>query len=825
MKTNFGRTISVMALVCSMFTPLRSNSGELKIEVTNDAVYSVSVNQIAAAFGDSTSNISSVLSKTGMVLTCKGRQLPAEYSSNGIVFVGRRYSSLFTDKNVYFLSFGKGLGITTINGYSATTTTATFVDTVSSDVNNTLLTDFRYAPDYPWINIVLFPGSFGATTNTTVLLTRFASKYSYLDVSVQIPSGTPSAAKVIVNNLVTNVFNPVSGRTNLVVDLQGLPVVGSVTVKTVAVSGQIGLDKLSLSYSRFYGVTNGLLVFDSGSNPVVTLSGLSPSPRLFDITAETACSVSGNVYQVNGDWNLSFTPSASNSKYVVCSAPIVNTNLSYVDRGWLKSPTNEADWIAVYSEGFETQANMLASYRADKSGMKTMVVSFSSIVNDFNCGVYDARAINTFLLRACSTWKTGPKYLVLIGHGSLNYKKYKNDQGCMLPTWQVVDVDGFLRTTDYNLSDIDDDGISDVGIGRIPCFTTSEFSAWFAKLTNFESNASSARTNGVAVAGTTDPAGVFSIDSDEMLKHVPYSFDRLYMISNSASYIRSNLLDRINSGVKMVSYYGQGNINQIGTSSEMFLHSTNAPSLTNSTLPSAFFLYACQTTDHGGSNFRCLGEDLLFSTGGAAIVYGSSSIIYGSQSRVWSSHFSSNMFVNSLYRFGDTIVKAAHEEEFNSPAETGIWTYNILGDPATSMGNPSEPRTAPYYVDSRSIGYTNWIKIVAPPVIYDENINLLPANDYDVDGFSNLEEQMAGTDPFDSGDFLRMTAIESTGNTVVRIKWRSANHRMYSYDVSSNLVFGSFNPVLTNIPGSAPTNTLWQDSKSATNLFFRIKVY
>jgi len=100
-----------------------------------------------------------------------------------------------------------------------------------------------------------------------------------------------------------------------------------------------------------------------------------------------------------------------------------------------------------------------------------------------------------------------------------------------------------------------------------------------------------------------------------------------------------------------------------------------------------------------------------------------------------------------------------------------------------------------------------------------------PNADSDVppDGFSNLEEFLAGTDPNDSNSIL-WVEMEPLGNGDFQITWLGAPNRFYTIERSANLLTG-YAPTATGIPTASPFNT-YVDSPDPgeANYFYRILV-
>jgi hypothetical protein len=115
-------------------------------------------------------------------------------------------------------------------------------------------------------------------------------------------------------------------------------------------------------------------------------------------------------------------------------------------------------------------------------------------------------------------------------------------------------------------------------------------------------------------------------------------------------------------------------------------------------------------------------------------------------------------------------------------------------------------------------------------VQYFGHIGVNPNADPDGDGFSNLQEFLAGTDPTNSASVFRITSIVSTGDDVL-IDWMTGIGRTNALQASAGTVDGSYNTndfadifTVTNTTGPL-TNYL--DVGAATNIpsrFYRVRL-
>ncbi len=95
-------------------------------------------------------------------------------------------------------------------------------------------------------------------------------------------------------------------------------------------------------------------------------------------------------------------------------------------------------------------------------------------------------------------------------------------------------------------------------------------------------------------------------------------------------------------------------------------------------------------------------------------------------------------------------------------------------------------------------------------------------SDTDLDGFSDLHEFLAGTNPNDPASLLILTheSTQVSGSGVV-IRWQSASNRIYDISRATNLL-STFSTIATNIPATPPQNVYTDSAPPNVQGIYRI---
>jgi hypothetical protein len=94
----------------------------------------------------------------------------------------------------------------------------------------------------------------------------------------------------------------------------------------------------------------------------------------------------------------------------------------------------------------------------------------------------------------------------------------------------------------------------------------------------------------------------------------------------------------------------------------------------------------------------------------------------------------------------------------------------------------------------------------------------------DHDGFTNVQEFEADTDPSDGTSFPKCHVDVESPSGVSHISFPTSSSRIYHVEYSSDLSAGSWQPLASNIQGTGETITVDDPTPISTARFYRVQI-
>ena len=630
----------------------------------------------------------------------------------GLFFYGEPPESLLTRENVYWLEFDHGLRMEEVDGAAPAPVGGplSFRDSLHFEENILPATFYSVDPEsdfWYWKVLVGGDAQLGSRSFTLSIPAVAASldpAALTLHLRGILSSGLPDEHHVVVTLNGVEVgeswFEGTELRSLEVPFDQSLLQEGENTVEVTALldgqapSSFLFVDSFDLEYNRHYRADGGVLRWRGDDNPVVTVTGFeSAEIAVLELSDPLRPRwVTGLTIDQNADgFRVRIEPGAPD---VPCLA-VSETSIRAPERIWadlssaLWRPSQAADFLVIAPAELAGAARVLADYR-QSVGLTTLVVDVEDVYDEFNDGLSSPHALRDFLSYAYFHWRRAPRYVVLAGAGSFDYRDYLGHGGNLVPPLLVATPDG-LFASDTILGDVEGgDGVPEMAVGRLPALSFSELEQMVAKIVSYETAPPGDWQQRIVLsADNGDSAGDFPADSDQLANLLgdSWAIDRIYLSELPAEEARQALIDQLNGGAFLLNYLGHAAAEQLAH--EGLLRIEDVVSLTNRERLPLVAGWTCMMNRFELPDRMSVGEALLLHDGGGGVaVWGPTGLSINDEAKRLN-----EAFFRSIFRAGEQILGEAVLDSLAEYAADGgdthiLTNYNLLGDPALRLRIP-----------------------------------------------------------------------------------------------------------------------------------------
>lgn len=579
------------------------------------------------------------------------------------------------------------------------------------------------------------------------------------------------------------------------------------------------LDYYNVNYQRTFSAVNNQIIMPILPGSIEATGFASDSVLVWNVSDQwNIRGLTGHqVVQDGGTlWKVRFN-TTEQGKYAIT---VIGSELTpvrlvpYTDIG-LRDTQWQLDHLVITHPALREAAETLSYYR-ESMGLDSVTITVDDIYDAFNYGIRDARAIDRFLKYAYRNWSRHPRYVVLVGDGSLDHRNELGYNDSLIPAFPLIGPNG-LYASDFSYGDPTGTGQVEIAVGRIPVNTPALVNDYLTKMINYETGGNW-RTNKLVSTDMNDYGGDFLGIGNELSSIIDGNIYRADLTTQSLEDVRSAVIGGINQGREVSMYVGHGTVNQLSLQSVLLV--TDMPQLTNSISPTAFVAIGCLIGAFNDPGKVNLGEGLVTASGGATTVIAAGTLISAADGKVFSERFLDDIYKKGVKRIGDAWISGKNQltASYRGPA---FQAFQLLGDPASAVGDAQSPREgdgAPTMP-----GFSEWSQSILAPVREDMGQTIQENGDEDGDNFSNYAEYKAGTDPFDKDAFLEVVKIKRSSPQTVELRWPSASLRTYTIEAASN-VNGPYTMITNGIPASAPININDFIENSQNPRFYRVAV-
>ena len=315
--------------------------------------------------------------------------------------------------------------------------------------------------------------------------------------------------------------------------------------------------------------------------------------------------------------------------------------------------------------------------------MKSKIVTVNDIMNEFNFGLSSPEAIKQFLTYAYKYWNGAPKYVLLAGGGTWDYRNNEGEGGNLIPPAMVSTSYG-LFTSDNYLADINGDHVPEMAIGRLPVLTPQDMQNVIAKIMAFEA-ASSRRV--ILAADNPDAGGDFPLDSETIAGLFPSSYilEKVYLNKYASTDLaRMTLFNYINAGSVFFNYIGHASFDMFAA--EGLFTSDDIASLVNGTGLPVVTAMTCTAGEFAIPGYPTISQLMVLQNGGGAVAFWSATgLSDDAKAKILNWEFYNAVFNGNKKVLGDAVLQAFGKYKAGGSMPFMMDIYTILGDPALKL--------------------------------------------------------------------------------------------------------------------------------------------
>ncbi len=691
-------------------------SGRLRIGIQEAGLYRLTATDLASRFGVPVGAAAQWIASGQLRLENRGQSVPTfrvGSDATSAFFYAQGADSIYTASNVYWLSVASGAAMATTQVATKSAGAQTFLDRLHVEVDAFAATVVATDPasDYWfWDYLVGDSATDGQRSFDLQLVDPVAAGDAELTVRLFGATATGVAdehqAEVRVNGTVVGQtsWQGIAAHEATFSFPASALLAGGNTVEVAATAGPGApysvyyVDGFELTSPRLLRTANARLEFDAGTTAALRVSGFRGGDILLvDVTNPAAprWASGGRIARTMDGFAVTFQPASAQSRYLAESLAAVRRPASMV----LDTPSNlhgspGAQYVVITDDELAAGAAALASYRAGQ-GLSSLVVRIQDVYDEFGFGMGGPQALRDFLAYASNEWATPPRYVTFVGEGTYDYRNLGGLGGNKIPALMVSTPDG-LFSSDGAYGDVDDDGVVEMAIGRLPVLSPAELAGVVAKIQAYESLGGGWVDQALFVADNIDGAMNFAAESDQLQANLTQDFavSKVYLDAQSPAAAHDAVVAAIQGGTNYVQYVGHGGLDRFAD--ESVLTNADVAALTNGGRAPVVAALTCAVNRFELPDYPALGEELVRSaTGGATAVFAPSGLGQHGAAREFATRLAAAIFRAETPRLGDALVAAQQAYAGAGGNAELLRTYNLLGDSALRMRPPTPTPAVP----------------------------------------------------------------------------------------------------------------------------------
>ncbi|MCF8369510.1 MAG: type IX secretion system sortase PorU [Bacteroidales bacterium] len=371
--------------------------------------------------------------------------------------------------------------------------------------------------------------------------------------------------------------------------------------------------------------------------------------------------------------------------------------------------TEPYEMIILTYPAFRSQAERLAQFHRDNDNLSVFVIEPQPIYNEFSGGSQDISGIRDFMKMLYDKAPEGeePKYMLLFGDGSFDFKDRVENNTNFIPSWQSYNslnpVSSYVKDDYFGLLDNATDTQVDLGIGRFVVSNTDQAKKAVDKVIHYATNTPVVMgdwRNIICLLGDDEDSNLHFHDAEELAEMIDtinanINIDKIYLDAypqlstpSGERYpdVTLDLTNRVERGALIVNYVGHGG--EGGLAHERILKVSDIQGWKNYDNMPVFITATCEFSRFDDPERTSAGEYIFLNENGGGIsLFTTTRATYAGANAVLNKNFYryALKIVNGEYpRMGDIIRQAKN----NTGSIENTAKFMLLGDPALKIAIP-----------------------------------------------------------------------------------------------------------------------------------------
>ena len=480
-------------------------------------------------------------------------------------------------------------------------------------------------------------------------------------------------------------------------------------------SSSVGyLDYFTLNYKRDLAFTGPQMHFRdlaTAENELISKYSLAKSnenTRIWDVShPEVPVEINANLVGTNlefireSDSLMTFISFDGTGYYsVVYAGTVANQDLHAL------SPY---EMVILTHPDFKNEAQRLATFHEEFDGLSVLVIEPQIIYNEFSSGAQDITGIRDFIKMMYDKAEPGqePKYLLLFGDGSFDYKDRVENNTNFIPSWEsynsIHPVNSYVKDDYYGYLDGATDNKVDIGIGRFVVSNSQQAKSAVDKAIHYATNSPAVMgdwRNIICLLADDEDSNLHFHDGEELAAIIDtmnqnINIDKIYLdayqqVSTPSGErypdVTLDLTNRVERGALIVNYVGHGG--EGGLAHERILKVSDIQAWDNFDNMPVFITATCEFSRFDDPERTSAGEYIFLNENGGGIsLFTTTRATYAGANAVLNKNFyryALKQEDGNYPRMGDIIRLAKN----STGSIENTAKFMLLGDPALRIAFP-----------------------------------------------------------------------------------------------------------------------------------------